>query len=256
MRHLLSILALLFSLALQAQDKLFFTDGSVQTGIVVSIAKEHIFFKKSDTSAVQKISKSQLLLLENYRGVRYLFGPEKGAAIGQPADTSMEKHNPRQNYFGIQPFAILLGRGTFVYEHYSANDKVGIVVPLSLTFDPIGLLYNSGVDTNRNALKRISGVNFIVGLDVNFYVGKNKSARFFIGPRARYGTDLFLRGIEGYSLQTQLGWRLEDARGIFTQHISLGFGFVNILSAPGGRVVSPDNFYGWYSINYRLGIRW
>lgn len=256
MRGLLFISALFFSIVLQAQDKLFFTNGSVQKGIVVSIAKEFVFFKKSDTSAVQKINKSQLLLLENYKGVRYVFGPEKSMLTAHVRDTTVIKYNTRQNYVGVQPFAVLLGRGTFVYEHFSSNDKIGIVVPVSLTFDPIGVFYNSRIDTNRNAVKRISGVNFIFGADVNFYFGKDDKSRFFIGPRARYGTDLLLRGIEAYSLQTQVGWRFEDDLGIFTQHVSVGFGFVNILSAPGGRVIQPKNFYGWYSINYRLGIRW
>ena len=256
MRHLLTIFLFFFSILLQAQDKLFFKNGAVQTGIVVSIAKEFVFFKTTDTSAVQKIDKSRLLMLENYKGLRYLFGPEQRVLAGNAVDTSVKHCNTRQNYFGIQPLAVLLGRGTLVYEHFSSNDKIGIVVPLSLTFDPLGVLYNTRIDTNRNAVKRISGINFIFGLDVNFYVGNEPRSRFFIGPRARYGTDLFLRGIEAYSLQTQVGWRFEDERGIVTQHVSVGFGFVNILSAPGGRVIAPKNFYGWYSINYRLGIRW
>jgi hypothetical protein len=257
MRHLLVILAVFMLTALRAQDKVFFANGQVKRGIVVSIAKDAVFFKASDTSAVQRFPKKDLLLIENYRGVRYVFGRE---AVGQSrenrADTIKIAVNPKRHCFGIQPLAVMVGRGTFVYEHFTKNDKVGFVVPFSITFDPFGVLYNTQIDTNRNAIRRIRGFNFITGADVNFYIGKKSSPRFFIGPRVRYGTDLFLRGIEAYTLQTQLGWKIEDPRGVFTQHLSVGFGFVRILSSPLGTVVNPRQSYGWYSLNYRLGIRW
>jgi hypothetical protein len=257
MRSLFVILAIFTLLSLQAQDKVFFANGQVKHGIVVSIAKDAVFFKTSDTSAVQRFPKKDLLLIENYKGVRYVFGRD-AASEGREnrADTVKIAVNPKRHYFGIQPLAVLVGRGTFVYEHFTKNDRIGFVVPLSITFDPFGVFYNTQIDTNRNAIRRISGFNFIAGADVNFYIGKKSSPRFFIGPRVRYGTDLFLRGIEAYTLQTQVGWKIEDAQGIFTQHLSVGFGFVRILSSPLGTLINPRQSYGWYSLNYRLGIRW
>jgi hypothetical protein len=150
---------------------------------------------------------------------------------------------------------MFVGRATVVYERYTKNDKIGFVIPVSLTFDPFGLLYGTDIDTNIT-VKRIRGASFIFGGDVNFYFGKSERSRFFVGPRIRYGTDLFLRGTEAYSLQTQAGWKHEDVRGKFIQHFSLGFGFVRILGAPAGLIINPKQSYGWYSINYRLSLRW
>jgi hypothetical protein len=257
MRHLLVILAFFILRPLAAQDKVFFLNGQVKKGIVVSIARDAVFFKTSDTSTIQRIPKTELLLVENYKGVRYVFGREPAKDPRENArDTLRIAANPKQHYLGIQPLGILAGRGTLVYEHFTKNNRIGFVIPLSVTFDPFGTLYNTRIDTSRNAIRRISGINFIAGMDVNFYIGKKSSPRFFLGPRVRYGTDLFLRGIEAYSLQTQVGWKIEDDRGIFTQHLSVGFGFVRILSSPLGTLINPRQSYGWYSLNYRLGVRW
>ena len=257
MRCLLIITAFFMLACVQAQDKLFFANGQVKKGIVVSVAKDAVFFRLSDTSAIQRIPKKDLVLIENYRGVRQVFGRDAGSDSREAIkDTVGMAVNTRRHCFGLQPLAVLVGRGTFVYEHFTKNDRIGIVVPLSITFDPFGSLYNTRIDTSRNAIKRISGINFIAGLDLNFYIGKNSDPRLFIGPRIRYGTDLFLRGIEAYSLQTQVGWKIEDENGIFTQHLSVGFGFVRILSSPLGPLINPRQSYGWYSLNYRLGIRW
>lgn len=234
-----------------AQDKLFFTDGKTRSGILVSVAKESVFFKDTDTSAVQKISQSELLMVENYRGVRYLF------AAKAPVDSVASVKPVRgRNALGLQPFAILTGRGTLVYERFSKDDKIGLVIPVSITFDPIGAFYNSKLDTNSNAPRRIKGVNFIFGLDLNFYLGKHEHSKFFIGPRARYGSDLLLRDTEAYTLQTQVGWRYSSTNEKFLQHLSVGFGFAHILSSPLGQRISPKQSYGWYSLNYRVSIRW
>jgi hypothetical protein len=150
----------------------------------------------------------------------------------------------------------MFGRATIVYERFTKDNKVGFVFPLSLTFDPIGTLYNSRIDTSMNSVKRIKGVNFIGGMDVNFYIGKNEHTKFFVGPRIRYGTDMFLRGIEAYSIQTQFGWKIGNPAKASIQHLSFGFGLVRILSSPAGALISPKQSYGWYSLNYRVGIKW
>ncbi len=250
MRCLFVIMVLLCYTA-RCQDKLFFSDGQTRKGIIVSIAQDAVFFKNTDTSRVEKIKKSDLLMAENYRGVLFIFAEQKKSE-SLPASSGTMKRNS----LGIQPLGILVGRGTVVYERYSKNQLIGFVIPLSITFDPFGSLYNSQLDTNKNAPKRISGINFISGMDVNFYIGKKEHRQFFIGPRLRYGTDQFLRGIEGYSLQTQVGWRFGSRENPVTQHLSVGFGFVNVLSSIQGAAVTPKKFYGWYSFNYRCGFGW
>lgn len=190
-------------------------------------------------------------MAENYKGIRYIFAKEPDK-IQEPV---AEKVQVKRNALGIQPFGIFTGRATLVYERFTADDRIGFVFPLSLTFDPSGWIYNSRGDSSLNSIKRMRGVGFIGGADVNFYFTKNDPA-FFIGPRFRYGTDVFLLGIEAYTLQTQIGFRFGNPGSAFIQHLSLGFGFARILSSPGSRQINSKESYGWYSINYRLGIRW
>ena len=247
------IIFFLFSVTLKAQDKVFFKNGMMKKGVVVSIGQNAVFFKNSDTSLKTiQIPKTELLLIENYKGDISIFSDTKK----NTQEDNLKAPILKQNIIGTQPFSVLFGRVTLVYERLSKDNKVGFVFPLALTFDPMGSLYNSKIDTNRNSVKRLSGVNFIVGLDVNFYFGKKENSKFFIGPRIRYGTDMFLRGIEAYSLQTQFGWKIGRAENAFVQHLSVGYGFVRILSSPAGSLISSKQSYSWFSVNYRVGIKW
>jgi len=251
MRFLLLIIFLL-PLLFKAQDKLFFASGMVKKVTVVSISKDVIYYKKSDSSEVEKANKSELLMMESYQGVRFIYA----AKDINKRDSVSGKSAALRNSTGLQPLGIFLGRGTIVYERFILDNKIGIVFPLSITFDPFGSLYNSRLDSSRNAPKRIPGVNFITGLEVNFYIAQDYDFKYFFGPRFRYGTDLFLRGIEAYSLQTQIGLKLGSDASHFTQQISIGFGFAKIVAAATGPLIRPQQHYGWYSINYRVNINW
>jgi len=251
--HKIYILIFLFSLSLNAQDKLFLKNGKVKKGYIVSISNDKVFFKNYDTSVnTQQIPKTDLLLIENYKGEIYIYSETKKTIETEKIEIPVYKRNA----LGIQPFGIFMGRATIVYERFTKDNKVGFVFPLSLTFDPSGKLYNSTIDTSKNAIKRLSGVNFIGGLDVNFYVGKKIRSKYFVGPRIRYGTDMFAEGIEAYTIQTQFGWKIGKPDKPFVQHLAFGFGVVRILSSPAGTLISPKQSYASFSINYRFGIRW
>ena len=250
MRYLFFIFFLL-SAFLKAQDKLFFSNGTVKKGIIVSNAKDFIYFRTSDTSQVEKISKNKLILMEDYKGNRYLFSPEDT----RPDSLHFSKRKlaiPR-NSLSIQPLAIFFGRLNFSYERMSKDNKIGFVIPLILTFDPsFGNIFNV-IDSSRAHVK---GINYITGLDVNFYSDRGTSAKFFVGPRIRYGTDVAFYNTEGYSIQTQFGLKLGNPERKFVQHLSIGFGFVRVLSSAAIRVSDTKQSHVWYSINYRLGVKW
>ena len=246
------IFIFLFSLGLKAQDKLFFKNGDIKKGYLVSIGQNNVFFKNSDTSVkTQHFLKTDLLLIENYKGDIFIFSETK-----KNENIKTDAPQYKRNALELQPFGILSGRATIVYERFTKDDKIGFVFPLSLTFDPRGSMYNSKIDTSKNSVKRLSGVNFIGGMDVNFYIGRRDRSKFFLGPRIRYGTDMFLRGIEAYSIQTQFGWRFGDSTKPLIQHLSFGFGLVRILSSPAGALISPKQSYAWFSANYKIGIKW
>ncbi len=235
------------------QDKLFLKDGTKKNCMVISIGTEFIFFKNSDTlNSIQKISKSKLILLEKFDGKIFIFSNEQDI---KDTSGSVNKKFYR-NTIGLQSLNIFLGRITGTYEYLNKKGSIGFVVPVSLTFDPIGVIYNLKVDSTRKPVKHTNGFNLITGADVNFYLGKGDYEGFFIGPRVRYGTDMFFANIEAYTIQTQFGWRLSDPEDRLCQHISIGFGFVRILSSPAGNRINSKQSYGWLSFNYRIGISW
>jgi hypothetical protein len=250
MRKLLLIFFLLCVYSVDAQDKIFYKNGTSRKGILVTVAKDYVYFKTSDTSQVEKISKTQLLLLEDYKGNRYLF-----AEKDTPPEADKNSRNSTgtlRNSFGIQPLSLFFGRATCVYERLSENQKIGVAVPLILTFNP----YAGGSRDSSQIISTKRGVNIITGIDVNFYFGKKEKKKYFIGPRFRYGTDLFFSNIEGLTLQTQFGIRVGRPEKRFSQHLSFGFGFARIISAPVIQIADPKQSYPWYSINYRLSLKW
>lgn len=252
--HKFLVIFFLFSFSLYGQDKLFLTDGTSKKGIIVSRAKDVIYFKTSDTSVTEKINKSRILMIEDYKGDRFLFSSQKTET--DSVNSSVKNKILPRNIISAQPIGLLFGRATIVYERLSEDAKIGLAIPLSITFDPFGTMYNSRLDTNQNAIKRISGVKFITGFDLNFYLGNRKNKKFFVGPRVRYGTDLFMRNVEGYTIQTQMGWKFSKPENKLVQHLSLGFGFVRVLSIAGSTLIDPKQSYSWFSLNYRVGIKW
>lgn len=248
---LISSFVLIISQIGFSQDKLFFLDGTKRNGIIVSNAKDHIYFKQSDTSATEKIEKTKLILIEDYKGTRYMFG-------NTPIDTLSKKierdnSNRKLNSIAVQPFGIFVGRGSFLYERFTKDGKFGFVIPIIITFDPFGSIYAIPADSSFVPTK---GVSFITGLDLNYYIGKREGFQFFIGPRIRYGTDMFLGGIKGYSIQTQLGWKIGRPDARFIQHLSLGFGFIRVVEVQSTQTLDPKQSFTWGSINYSLGLNW
>jgi hypothetical protein len=240
---------LLNALTMAAQDKLYFTNGTVRSGTFVSMNEEKVFFRVTADGPVDQFLKSDLIVVSKSDGTNLIFGKKQAAAAPNGGSSTFFRNN-----FSILPLELLVGRATITYERLSKTGDIGLVLPLSLTFDPMGF-QNGTIDTS-NIRPRVRGIAFITGADVNFYVGRKDAATFFIGPRFRYGTDMFLGEIEAITLQTQFGWRLGDSDSRLTQNLSFGYGFARIITAPQGSRLSNKKFYGWYSINYRFGISW
>jgi hypothetical protein len=253
--EVLKIAFLLFllsgSLPNYSQDKLYMRKGECRNGIVLSVAKDYVFFRTSDTSRIETLLKKDILIIEKENGDRYLFSSNQENSTQQ--SNPLAEQRVKRNIIGCQPFGILLGRITFVYERLSANGDFGLVLPVSLTFDPFGLIYKSNGDTSSNSPQHVPGMSYIIGCDLNYYLTSLSSKRFFLGPRFRYGTDQMLQGTEGYSLQFQLGWRHDSKKGVI-QHLSLGYGFVRVLSVPASSTINPAQLYAWYSLNYRISL--
>ena len=252
MKAFLSILVFV-SFSLLGQDKLFYKSGAVSKGTIVSIAHEFIYFKKNDTTQTEQVKISDLLLVEKYNGERHIFASEE--VKEKYNETAQDSLRVLRNSIGIQPFGVFFGRLTLLFEHLSKNGKVGYVFPFVLTFNPSNSIYKALRDTSADAPVQVTGLSYIVGIDINYYFKKSAGSQFFIGPRLRYGTDQFLLGTEGYSIQSQLGWKFSGGRNA-VQHISLGFGFVRILSAPQNTNIDSKQSYLWGSINYRLSWAW
>jgi hypothetical protein len=237
-----------------AQNELvFLKNGEVKKGSIISIGTDYIFFRSSDTAITnQKFAKSEVLLLEKYDGKVIVFAQaQKKTEVLADPEEQIYHHS-----IGLQPFNFLMGRLTASYEYLNKNGSIGFLVPLSLTFDPVGIIYEERTGGLRGRGKHKPGFNFIGGADINFYVGKKNFEGFFLGPRVRYGVNMFIANVEAWTLQTQLGWRLNDIHNRFVQQISVGFGFVRILSSAAGNRISPEQSHAWMSVNYRIGFTW
>ncbi|MBX3165205.1 MAG: hypothetical protein KF900_12075 [Bacteroidetes bacterium] len=238
----------LFPLLLSAQDKLFFNNGKTAVGLVVGVGRDIVFFKNYDTSIVtQHIPKTALMMIEKQNGTRYIF-----SETPEPAPHQNSRY---RNIIGAQPLALLTGRGTLVYEQLTADGRIGVAFPLSITYS---VFRNSGsLNPNNPPVTGANrkGINFIGGVDVNFYLKQEPFNGFFIGPRARYGTDMFFLNTEAFTLQTQIGYCANEPDERFVQHISMGFGFAKIFSSASLNVMQ-NRLYAWFSINYRVGFKW
>jgi hypothetical protein len=250
MRYLTLIFILGF-FAGSAQDKLFFLNGTRKNGFVMTNAKDFIYFKSSDTSKVEKIDKKELILMEDYKGNRFLFSHQDTEITtkGEPK----EKNTVQRNSLSIQPLSVFFGRLNLSYERFTEDGKIGLVIPLILTYDPSFGNFFNGLDSSRT---RIAGIKFITGLDFNFYSEKGRKAKLFIGPRVRYGTDMAFFNTQGFSLQTQFGLKVSNPETRIIQHLSVGFGFVRVLSSSALRITDVKQSHMWYSLNYRLGLKW
>ncbi|MBI2721642.1 MAG: hypothetical protein HYX39_05660 [Bacteroidetes bacterium] len=245
------IIFLFFSITLSAQDKIFLKEGKVKKGVVISQGIDFILFKTSDTAAtIYKIPKSNVMMIEKYDGKVFTYGTKISKT-----DSSFLKKVFKKNSFGLQPFGFFTGRLAVSYERLNKEGAIGYCFPVALTFDPVGVIYPPRA--NRfGTITHKAGYNFIGGIDVNFYIGKRETWKFFVGPRIRYGVNMFLINLEAYSIQTQFGWRIGKPNKLFTQHISVGLGIARILSSQAGNRINPKQSYGWGSINYRIGVNW
>lgn len=250
MKQLLLIFIFLAG-TLCAQDKLFFANGKVKKGYIVSIGNEYVFYKNNDTSEVQSIKKSELVMIEDVRGVIFHIGT--GGNLKSPR-ISNTVPDLKLNSLGVAPLSFFIGKATLVYERLNKTGKVGVAFPISLTYYP----YKEANNVNgapKDSLSR-NEISFFGGVDVNFYIGKHPSRKFYIGPRARFGTYIFPGKVTGYTLQTQLGWRFGNPDGKLQQHLSLGFGLAKILTSSNSVAINNRTLLAWFSINYTIGLRW
>jgi hypothetical protein len=250
MRKFLVIFILLSSV-LTAQDKLIFRDGTSKKGIITTVTKEYVYFKKTDTSSIEKIRKSKLIFMEDYHGTRYVFSLND--TLSNTKRKNQDNGLKYRNSLSMQPLALLFGRLNLTYERLSKDGKVGVVIPLILTYDPsFGNIYTA--DTTLKSV-HIKGVSYITGVDINYYFGKKDGLKLFLGPRIRYGTDMAFFNTEAYSVQTQIGIKVGRAESRVVQHLSVGYGFVRIISSNSLRYDAKQSHL-WFSLNYRFGVKW
>jgi hypothetical protein len=138
------------------------------------------------------------------------------------------------------------------YERLLNEKQMGVAIPVSLSYDP-RLLYGGLNDTTslrNNPIRK--NVSLITGLDVNYYFARKSYSKFFVGPRFRYGTDVYLGNLTGYSIQLQNGFLACSSNGKMASTFAFGVGFVRITSING---IDPRQSYPWASITIRIGFR-
>ncbi len=271
------ILISLFFSALQfvAQDRLFLKNNTVINCKIIALSETTITYRDSIiNSPLKLIVKTEVLLVEYKTGEIYTFGaptltvqPEEIVETrDQRKQRKMKEWKAREenlsdNILGFHIPDLVLGRLTLSYERLVSNKSIGILVPFSLTYDSFGALAEFSANTGTNSVgtgsatpvKRNRGVNFITGIDVNYYHDLKPELKYFFGPRIRYGTDMVLGGTEGLSFQIQNGI-FRSRRQKSVSSLALGFGFVKVTTKS-AIFSDPRQVYPWISFTWRLGFR-
>lgn len=258
-----------------SQDRLFLRKGISVKCKIIAISENTISYR--DTVAYSPIitmPKSEVILAEYKTGEVYIFN---SAGLTSQSDDIVESHEQRKerkmkewkakeekfsdNILGFYLPELILGRLTVSYEKLISNKSIGITIPVSLTYDSFGTLAVASANSNSSTtgttvaapITRNRGVNFIAGIDVNYYHDLKPELKYFFGPRIRYGTDMVLSGIEGLTFQVQNGiFKSRGQKSISS--IAIGFGFVK-LSEKSNAGRDPKQVYPWASFTWRLGFR-
>jgi hypothetical protein len=263
------LLFLLFAFCFsKAQDKLFLKNGQKKTCRIIAFNVATVDFKDTARNAeLQSIGRSDILMAEK-DGEVIIFGTElspnisaaerKNTRIENKKAAIREKEQTFKNgIIGWQPLDLLWGRLTLTYERLLLDKKIGVMVPFILSFDPRVLVpegnSNDTVVNTSTPVRRNTAI--ITGLDLNYYYETRSHSKFFFGPRFRYGTDVNLANITGYTIQFQNGFLLCDARGKMATTFALGFGFARITSTPFSSPFNPRQSFPWMSFTLRLGFR-
>lgn len=266
-RSLILILFTFAAFAAWSQDKIYFKNGTVVNGKIVSIADKTLSYKDSTNATnIKTVLKQEVVLAEYKNGSVFIFGNENANNSIAQTDYNETRQQRKErkmkewkeyesklpdNIIGVYLPEIMLGRLTVSYERLFADKSIGVMIPASLTYNVLGNATTS-TDSTTNAYNYRKGVSYITGLDVNFYTDLRPGLKYSVGPRFRYGTDMLLGGITGYTGQIQNGiFRSKGER--FVNSLSVGFGFFVPTSTNFG--YNARQVYPWASVNWRLGFR-
>jgi hypothetical protein len=247
----------------KAQDKLIFKTGKKVNCKVVSIDASTVTY--SDSADIQKTAAKQDLIMAEKNGAVVIFGTSNNSfptysTADKPFDYNESRAKARKekektfsnNIIGIQIPDLVFGRLTMTYERLFNEKQIGVTIPASLSYDP-RILFSGLQDTasvRQNPIR--TNVGFITGLDINYYFSRRSYSKFFVGPRFRYGTDVYLQNLTGYSIQLQNGFLACSSNGKMASTFAFGVGFVRVTSFNG---IDPRQSYPWMSVTIRIGFR-
>ncbi|MEZ5173547.1 MAG: hypothetical protein R2850_08575 [Bacteroidia bacterium] len=178
---LLLTFALLATVALNAQDIIYTTDGETIESKVSEVGKKEIRYKKFSNPQGPNYS----IELSRVERVVYENGSIDKFNTVQEKKSSPFSYSPSElgnNHLLINVVDIMFQNVTIGYEHIFGDErKVGLRVPVSFS-----LYGNSNNDITFNSYNV-----FYSGLDLNFYPFGQRQASFYIGPSLRYGYSRF-----------------------------------------------------------------
>lgn len=266
--HLL--FSLLFTQTLLAQDKLFLRNNTTIYCKISSVNEKTVSYRDTlGNPDIKTISKESIMLAEFKSGDVYIFGKanensssdasiitetRQERKIRKMEEWKKEEETLSDNILGFEPGAFFLGRFGVSYERLFANKSIGIKIPLIMSYN---YAQSSGLASNNGNTTLDYGPSFITGLDVNFYQDLKPKTKYFFGPRIRYGKDMFLGGIEGFTAQLNNGLFVSQGKN-FTNTIGVGIGCFKqtlVYNSTNNSSFSDEQLYPSFSITWRLGFR-
>lgn len=269
LRYLILVLFAFAGLSVSAQDRIYFKDGRTVNGKIVSIGENTLSYRNavvdsSNTDILHTVPKSEIVLAEYNNGAVFIFGSQNANSATQQTDynETREQRKARKmkewkdyeatlsdNILGFYPAELAVGRLTASYERLLADKTIGVRIPASLTYNIFSPTSTDSATASYNYRK---GVSYITGLDIDFYTDLKPGLKYSVGPRFRYGTDMMLGGITGYTGQIENGiFRSKGDR--FVSSLSVGVGFFKPTENNFGYL--SRQVYPWASVNWRLGFR-
>ncbi len=289
-------MACVISLQMKSQDRVILRSGKVIPCQLISVNNKEITYRDTSALAKDTtMNTSDVLMTEYQSGGIYTFSKPISVIQGtntvttntnityntetraQRKERLLKEWKDKEvllsnNIIGFYIPEIAFGRLTVSYERLIANKSIGITIPVSLTYDALGALAEfssnntNASNTNTNSTnsqtttstpkKRNVGTGVIAGIDINYYHDLKPRLKYFFGPRVRYGTDMALGGIEGFTFQLQNGL-LKSSRKRTVSSIAIGFGFAQLSEnyARSLGLGTYKHYFPWASFTWRLGFR-
>lgn len=194
--HLFSVILLIFSSSLRAQDLIELKNGEIIKSSVSEVTKKEVVYKKYDNpkGPNYRINTNEIVEIRYENGAIDLLNPKKSNEVHNSVlfgdINKITEEDLSRNVLYMDIFDLAFQRIHFSYERFLGQSKMySIRIPVMINMLPRN---NSSNLFNDFYNAGYTGVSF------NFYPFGLRNSSFIIGPEIRLGYSTFTEGFEVY----------------------------------------------------------